>query len=362
MTRQISTFTRRQTPTTLPLSSGPLQRHFKNRSGSSEVPPIMHEGPRSPEQALDPKARSFIESHFGHDFSQVQVYSDTNAVPGIFSLGINQHDVTSVPTGPVQTVAIQAHRIGPDVEDPIHGPLLKSFRESLSQVPGAPQLPDAALKYSGVLGRAGSARWATPTLNRRNLARVWFTSQVLMGNPLGLTTPVINGQPIESNLDVMQAIPIPQINSRTEGGRTRCWFARGVRAVGRTMMDILTPGPWTHVASKTDTATRLAREAQTVRGLLRRLAPCRTGSGDVTVRVTGFRGDAAMEEYIRRGEAEHDTDMQQSFERNIGQYVGNVNALIGGRPELELSGSNETQCRQRLLVPDVTLVDVTIPM
>ena len=244
---------------------------------------------------------------------------------------------------------IKANRIGPEVEDPIHGPLLESFRESLSQVPGAPDLPDAALKYSGVLGRAGSARWVTPTLNRRNLAEVWFTSQVLRGNPLGLTTPVINGRRIESNLDVMEAIPIPPINSRTEGGRTRCWFARGVNAVGHTIMDILTPGPWTYEATKSEAATRFAREAQNVPGLLRRLAPCRTGAGNVTVRVTGFRGDAAMEEYIRRGEAEHDTDMQQSFERNIGQYVGNINALIGGRPELELSGPDESECRRRLL-------------
>lgn len=246
-------------------------------------------------------------------------------------------------------VDIANHKISLDGErDRIHGPLLESYRESLSQVPGAPDVPAGALKYGGVLSRAGSALWTAPTLNRRDFAQVWFTRQILIGPPAGETTPVINGHEIANNFDVMQALPLPPAASRQEGGRTRCWFKEGVNALGHTKMDILTTGPWTHVAPKAEVVTRLMREAQDVKNLDARLAPCKAGAGDVTVRVTGEHGDAEMEEYIRLGEAEHDTDDQRVFEQSIGRYVGNVNALLGGRPELELSGASVPECQLNL--------------
>ena len=249
------------------------------------------------------------------------------------------------PSGPV---SISANRLGPERDDPIHGPLLESARASLSRVPGAPKLSDAALKYSGALGRFGSARWVAPTFSRRNLAEVWFSSRALMGNPLGLTTPVINDQEISSNQEVTQAISLPSVNHRVQKDATHCWFANDINPIGHTHMDILTDRPWTHLATKAEVARRLAHETQTVPNLLTRLAPCRTGSGDVTVRVTGIRGDTAMEEFIRNGEAEHDMDMQQSFEQNIGHLVANVNTVTGGLPELEMVGRGSADCRSNL--------------
>ncbi len=41
-----------------------------------EVPPIVHDVLRSPGQPLEPAARTFMESRFGHDFSKVQVRTD----------------------------------------------------------------------------------------------------------------------------------------------------------------------------------------------------------------------------------------------------------------------------------------------
>jgi hypothetical protein len=44
-----------------------------------QVPPIVHEVLRSPSQPLDPATRTFMELHFGHDFSQVRVHTDAQA-------------------------------------------------------------------------------------------------------------------------------------------------------------------------------------------------------------------------------------------------------------------------------------------
>ena len=42
-------------------------------------PPIVQDALRSPGQALDPATRAVMEPHFGHDFSQVRVHTDSEA-------------------------------------------------------------------------------------------------------------------------------------------------------------------------------------------------------------------------------------------------------------------------------------------
>ena len=44
-----------------------------------DVPPIVHDVLRSPGQPLDPTTRAFMETRFGHDFSQVRVHADRKA-------------------------------------------------------------------------------------------------------------------------------------------------------------------------------------------------------------------------------------------------------------------------------------------
>ena len=235
---------------------------------------------------------------------------------------------------------------GPE-EDPIHGPLLARARGSLSRVPGIPDLSDAELKYSGALGRMGGPNWVAPTINRRNFAELWFNRRPLVGAPAGETTPVINGQAIASDADVRMAIPLPAIDSRVASGRTRCWFSSGLNVVGNSIMDILTTPPWTHVAPQPDIGARLNRESWT--GTRPKTAPCASGTGTATLRLVGEKGDDVLEEYIRLGEAEHDAGYARSFDTNIGQLVANVNGLIGGRPELELSGKDLPTCTSNLM-------------
>jgi hypothetical protein len=57
-----------------------LQRYATDQIERSEVPPIVHEVLQSPGKPLDAATRTLVESRFGHDFSQVRVHTDGQAV------------------------------------------------------------------------------------------------------------------------------------------------------------------------------------------------------------------------------------------------------------------------------------------
>jgi hypothetical protein len=57
----------------------PLQRSTTHQDRPSEVPPIVDEVINSPGQSLDTATRTFMESRFGHDFSNVQIHTDDRA-------------------------------------------------------------------------------------------------------------------------------------------------------------------------------------------------------------------------------------------------------------------------------------------
>lgn len=56
-----------------------LQRRANDQGAISEVPPIVHEVLRSPGQSLEPATRTFMESRFAQDFSQVKIHTDEKA-------------------------------------------------------------------------------------------------------------------------------------------------------------------------------------------------------------------------------------------------------------------------------------------
>jgi hypothetical protein len=60
-----------------------LQRRATDRSTPDEVPPIVHEVLNSSGQPLDRNTRTFMESRFGHDFSQVRVHTDAKAAESV---------------------------------------------------------------------------------------------------------------------------------------------------------------------------------------------------------------------------------------------------------------------------------------
>jgi len=58
------------------LMRGPMKSQME---ATSAVPPIVHEVLSSPGRPLDASTRTFMESRFGHDFSQVRVHTDARA-------------------------------------------------------------------------------------------------------------------------------------------------------------------------------------------------------------------------------------------------------------------------------------------
>lgn len=56
-----------------------LQRSATNVESVNEVPPIVYDVLHSSGQPLDTATRAFMESRFGHNFSQVRVHTDTKA-------------------------------------------------------------------------------------------------------------------------------------------------------------------------------------------------------------------------------------------------------------------------------------------
>jgi len=69
-----------------------LQRRAVNSSPPVSVPPIVESVLSSPGRPLDPPARSFMESRFGHDFGHVRIHDDANAAES--ARAVNAHAYT----------------------------------------------------------------------------------------------------------------------------------------------------------------------------------------------------------------------------------------------------------------------------
>lgn len=250
----------------------------------------------------------------------------------------------SYPRVSTNRVPVQPQRIVPQERDPIHAPLIESYRRETGLPPGGVDEfgsrvgpSDAQLKYSGLLVQHFAARWLPPIIHQQNAAEAYFKSTALIDPPGGLTTQFINGKKIESNLDVEAAVPQPNIQSRTEKGRTYCWFDKMTYATGRTRMDIFTPGPWNYSVSKNQAAAKYPWEQS-----------CKTGGGSTNFHVDGKPNDKALEEYIRKGEGEHNTDSRAAFYKNIVAYVHNVNRYVGDTPTTRVEGKDLASCKAKL--------------
>ncbi len=68
-----------------------LQRAAVNSAPVHSVPPIVHEVLSSPGQPLDAGTQNFMESRFGHDFSQVHIHSDAQAAQSARTMNANAY-------------------------------------------------------------------------------------------------------------------------------------------------------------------------------------------------------------------------------------------------------------------------------
>ncbi len=72
-----------------------LQRSATDRDSPAAVPPIVDQVLRSSGQPLDATTRAFMESRFGHDFSQVRVHTDAQAARSARAVGALAYTVGS---------------------------------------------------------------------------------------------------------------------------------------------------------------------------------------------------------------------------------------------------------------------------
>lgn len=70
-----------------------LQRSAVNQRGPDTAPPIVHDVLRSSGRPLDAATRNFMEPRFGHDFSQVQVHTDSKAAQSAQSVNARAYTV-----------------------------------------------------------------------------------------------------------------------------------------------------------------------------------------------------------------------------------------------------------------------------
>jgi len=69
-----------------------LQRRATNQAGRDAVPPVVRDVMNAPGRPLEEPTRSFMESRFGHDFSQVRVHTDARAAES--AAAVNAHAYT----------------------------------------------------------------------------------------------------------------------------------------------------------------------------------------------------------------------------------------------------------------------------
>jgi predicted chitinase len=70
-----------------------LQRQVAGQRAPAATPPIVNQVLRSPGQSLDSNIRAFMESRFGHDFSQVRVHADSRASDSARAVGAMAYTV-----------------------------------------------------------------------------------------------------------------------------------------------------------------------------------------------------------------------------------------------------------------------------
>lgn len=79
-------------------------------SAANDVPPIVRDVLRSSGQLLDRTTRAFMESRFGHDFSQVRIHDDPQAAESAEALGTKAYTVGS-------NMVFGQYRYSPDTTD-----------------------------------------------------------------------------------------------------------------------------------------------------------------------------------------------------------------------------------------------------
>jgi hypothetical protein len=269
-------------------------------------------------QSLDLLTRSYFQRRMGFDLSKVKVHT------------------TAAANDTVQKLSARAFTFGENIffgagqykpNTPFGRRLLA---HELTHVIQQSKLLSPRIQRQAI----GSLTWNKPTLNRRNAAKIFYYSKALMGTPAGQTTLVVNGKIINSNHDLMSAIPQPAIDSKLNAdGSSQCWFKSPVNATANTRLDILTKPPWKFILSTSDVAKKYTYSTQ-----------CKGKTGTTEIRTRDwYKKDAKLEKLIHQGELEHNNAAKKAMKKYVKKYIENVNKHLGAKKALTFKKSPATK-------------------
>jgi hypothetical protein len=160
----------------LPGCSRMLQRQSPDSNISTPIPPAVHDVLHSPGQPLNPETQAYMETRFGHDFSQVRVHADTKAAESAQSVNALAYTVG-------RDIAFAAGRYAPSTltgRELLAHELAHTIQQGKSNPFEAPRSSDAKLQRlpdSTTGTAAGSANavagddGVTPSQARQALVR-----------------------------------------------------------------------------------------------------------------------------------------------------------------------------------------------
>lgn len=119
-----------------------LQRRVVNQSAPLTARPGFTESPLSSDESLDARTYAAMKPRFGHDFGRTRVHAKaqaatpsraTNAMD--YRAGQNTDGRGRLPEGEENLMVVSDQRPG-EGEDPVHQPMLDTFRNQQGQPPG----------------------------------------------------------------------------------------------------------------------------------------------------------------------------------------------------------------------------------
>lgn len=269
---------------------------------------------------LPASVRGFFETRFGHDFSKVRVYSDSNAAE--MASGLHARAFT---VGNDIYFGSREYAPGTSTGDKL---LAHELTHTIQQSRGGSH------DLGGGAGRtAPIALSSAPSSIQRKQAVL--APSVTMENPLerllkgetdGLTTPFVNGVQITDTDKLDDALPTP-LNYTAGSAANTCKVGKPIDI--NSQAKIITaskPGPrgWT--------ATAPLATLNKVLGVTDKECPGK--KGNINVRMVAKIGNEAYAKLVRSAEGDHEAVVKKSHNDYLKPYHDLVNTKVGSDKDL----------------------------
>lgn len=282
-----------------------LQRFPAHQSRFSEPPPIVHEVLTSPGQPLDSATSTFMESRFGHGFSQVRVHTDSRAAQL------------------AQSLNAQAFAVGRDV---VFGAGQYAPQTFEGKRLIAHELTHVLQQRNGKSVICRKAKFDSP-----NYIRVNPIGRILSGQPVGLTTPTVNSNPLPDSFTQAGELifkALQPAESKFDLSTKECTFTDFAVNVSANVIIPTEPEgkKWTMNLRGSD---------------IKGIAACHKKE-NVPVVMTGKPSSEAAGKWIEKNEQEHVDDLQKLYAKHIQPHFNRLLALKG-------KGDDSKTCQESLM-------------